>query len=934
MKNNNLTKKEQVIKALKAVENNVSARVYFYNKISSKWLNDLVAEGVYKDLPGISYRGDYIDFNPWAEGAYLMRVSEDKPNEVNDVLLKLDTLSTDNADVLKMYIDVLLMIVKKSSQVVIDPHINKIINEKWIDKKYVGLLPYRIVDLIEYLISVNRVDLINLFAKELAVLKISSRKGITTDDVYRDIATVFPVHQFQDFTEKLASITSKDSTNIKDLLKILLNCLVEGIKLKQQIDNNDPNDLIDRSYIWRAAIEDNSEDRREDVLDLVINVIRDVFVNNISVLTKADIVEVLSDLPKYSLIRRFEYFVYSLKYEEFASEIEGFMRNDFNDYEVWYEYQQVLKKFYKSFNLKLRKFYLESIKNIPLLEESTLENPERYNIYRQARLIAPIKDLLSKVEQQKFKEVLKYDLGMPSDRFFIMRGGSVSDKSPIKQEILSEKSVEDVIDILKDFKSKHKDFDDNEPSYEGLADSFGLDIRQRPSEYFEKIELFLNKGIRPLYLSRMFWALRENIVHLKTMKWDIVLSFSKSLITLYEENNLPDFEPLRRSVYSGVDNEWKEAIKALISFVEDLIKFHSIPAKLEDQKNVLELIKLTLKAYDKHDHPDYSDEMDLFSLTINDTKGETLHLLFNFMIRIKKKDPIANEVMNYINELIEIETAPLANSVYGQYLPWIYDKSVDVFNKLVDKALPIDNPEVRYVAWESYLTNQMYHTTFKSLKEHYKKAIEEINNIPKRRYWAEPDERLAEHILIAHLYKIDGHEELFPLLMDKLSLKLREHLVDVVGRHYIEISNDFTPPTEESLKSYWEYVIKNYKYSDELQSFGWWVMKDRFDNDWMLDRLLETLEITDGKIEPDFRVLESFEELISDYPEKTLKAVKFIVDSKSNQNKHFILGDESIMKILQVGKTIKKTNIQKLILDIVNILLDMGEEKYRVITDS
>ena len=117
-----------------------------------------------------------------------------------------------------------------------------------------------------------------------------------------------------------------------------------------------------------------------------------------------------------------------------------------------------------------------------------------------------------------------------------------------------------------------------------------------------------------------------------------------------------------------------------------------------------------------------------------------------------------------------------------------------------------------------------------------------------------------------------------------------------------------------------------------LREFGWWVADGRFNDEWMLERLIETLHKTSGVIEVAFQVLAALSALASRHPMLCARALSLIVKSRSADR--LILGhNENIEGILSTLYSSADAHAIEVAESVIDHLTKLGFERYRSIPE-
>jgi hypothetical protein len=234
----------------------------------------------------------------------------------------------------------------------------------------------------------------------------------------------------------------------------------------------------------------------------------------------------------------------------------------------------------------------------------------------------------------------------------------------------------------------------------------------------------------------------------------------------------------------------------------------------------------------------------------------------------------------------------------------------------------------------------VFEEAYKLLRPLYELAVKDIRDgkIPKRRYWVDTTERLAEHAMIAYAFEVDvNNDPFYKHFFANVSGKCRGIAVSMAGRHFI--SRDGATPGEktpriEVLQEFWNWRLDQSDAPSELREFGWWTKLGKFNNEWMLERLLKTVEKTKGDINGEFIVMDTLKALAGEHPLQCGKILKQIYTSSNRRDRYAFLhtGElkDALIEILHsTDEEAKKTANE-----IVDYLLKLGFEDLRTLVDS
>lgn len=132
---------------------------------------------------------------------------------------------------------------------------------------------------------------------------------------------------------------------------------------------------------------------------------------------------------------------------------------------------------------------------------------------------------------------------------------------------------------------------------------------------------------------------------------------------------------------------------------------------------------------------------------------------------------------------------------------------------------------------------------------------------------------------------IELNSGLLALFYQKAPVALRAEVIDFIGR--VSKKDEKVPPeVRDRFVSLLEWRIKEVKENksdiQEFENIGWWLASEKFEDEWMLDRLLEILE--EGcELEGDHLVMERFVVLVRSFPLKVIKCLRYMVENDKKQ---------------------------------------------------
>ena len=234
--------------------------------------------------------------------------------------------------------------------------------------------------------------------------------------------------------------------------------------------------------------------------------------------------------------------------------------------------------------------------------------------------------------------------------------------------------------------------------------------------------------------------------------------------------------------------------------------------------------------------------------------------------RIKRGFDEMPKVREVLDFHLDPERDPVLaiRAVYGQWFPWLVLLDHVWVTTHVPNIFPLDESlkDLRDAAWETYIVFcEPYDNVFEVLRDEYGHAIERIGtSSTKRRQLANPDEHLAEHLMILYWrgkLALDEPDGLLARFYAKASDALCGHAFQTEGRRLRKAQETVPAEILDRLQALWERRLTVVQattpptsHAAELTSFGWWLASAKFDNAWALNQLTEVLKLV-GKVDAD-----------------------------------------------------------------------------------
>ncbi len=889
---------------------NTDAFAYFYDNAGSEWISYLMSN-------------DLLPFE-WEVGRYLIRMTDSAPEKVLEFIEK-----NQSEEGIHKLLDSLMKAVESMPPEIAEKAIPIIKQRKWLQSEYRSLGVHYIEDLFKKLVATkNLKPALSLF-EELSNVR-------ETDGSFRKKART--TSEDYGLSEVLKELKKLEPSELPPFIDVLKKRLEKMIRIESGKDYDD------HSTISRPSIGSSDHNwHHEGLDDLLIDSLRDSLIRYAEYLNEPSAVtdyleEVFGESPKFATLARIKLHVYRQIKSPLPEAVKSALKKYIYDRGVWHEYALLLQAVYPQLSPTEKKKIIGLVEHGP-----TDENDAKFAHRWRVRFYATISSHLPKAIQKKYQKEL--DLYAGKDPTFTSGKMEtwVGPESPVKEEDLAKKPLAEI--ISENFINWHpkEDFHFG-PSRSGLGQIFKNIASSRAEEFSAQAMLMADIRIRPVYIHNFLSAVLEVGKNGKIIDWTETLKLIQWIIGLAKDNKLPVFED-----GPGVDRyeiDWQEVLRQIARTIRDFLADNNTPFNESERSICFETIAYLAEHSDptiEHEEKYGGKNGDPFTMSINTVRGEAYHALFGYIFRVSRSDGknhIPPEAVPLLERGIDLslEHSLAVRSVYGRYLPWLIGYGEEWANTLLPKLLPINNPAQRYAVWETYLSNQVFEDVFKTFLPFYKKAVDELGKVNlEREFWADPFERLAQHIIIGYVNEVGIEAQtLAEYFFEKAPQEHKAIAISFAGRAFISREN-FSPgekiPKLTKLTKLWESRLKSKASTSELREFGWWVKKGAFKDKWMLEKLLETLELTQGGIEGDHVVLKTLNELAEAHPLLVVKCLNLIVRSTTNRDFTLQIYTPEIREALKKILTSKDSETIKLARKVVDHLLRLEFREYKNIED-
>jgi hypothetical protein len=859
---------------------------YFFSKLSNlRWLKPLYEGGFFNKAPQLITEGDQVIFPGWPATDFLLRISEIMPRDVMNIILNVQ--EADNFRVQSAFIDCALKMPSNIAREIVP------LAKKWIKTPYWNLLPDKIGELSIKLANENEIDA----AIETLEVLIDVQKTKTDKEGLTEKAIpLFNIWEYGQILKNVIPVILESKP--EETIIILSRKLLKAIT----IDHPGSDITRDRSYIWRPAIENDTE---REVKNLLVTSLRNSL-ESIGRKNKDIFLKCYSELGKsdFLIFRRLKIHLMRLFPELFKEDIEVNFANPIilEDINQWHENYHLLREQYSGLSIETKNKILNWIDKGPDLKDfeswykkeigigPTEKEKAARKEHWQLRYLTAIEVSLPAERRRKYdKLIAKYGKPKHPDFHYYIETEWVGSKSPLNKEEIEGMTISEIMDFIAKWEPE-RDFD--AASREGLGALLKESIAANYAEFVKISHLF--KDIHPIYAFNLFDALRELIKKDVTIDWGPIIDLIKDILIRPVTSEIPrDSDRLY---------DWQETKRVAADLLRcDLANNKAAPS-FKYRNEIFEIITLLLR--EREPDLDYEkkyagDNLDSFTCSINTIRGIALHDLFQYALWCSRNLILESDENKMVPEAVDLmerllipdyEPTQTLRAVFGENIPALFYLNKKWAKDKLEQIFPEDseNRHLWKAAWEAYITyNKIYNDVYSAMKKQYKAAINKLSS-PNISDLAK--ENLSEHLMIAYLWGMEGIEEgsLLELYYERAELKHRGHAIWFIGRE-LEYAEQWEEGRDKVIKRI-EILIKwrieeakkikgeaKLKSVEELSKYGLCFISDQLDKEWAINTLVEILEITDGKIELETQVIDELINYINAYPLLGLKAINLIV---------------------------------------------------------
>ncbi len=897
---------EQVTKAV-ALLGRPGQRRYFFDRLENPlWINPLKKKKFFDFPPSVmkDEAGKPSSFPQWPESRYLSRMATKAPDAVLEVILQIP--ETDNVSVHEDFIDAALAMPAYLAEKLVTKA------KQRIELPHPLFLPEKLGKLVEHLAKGSQGEAALELARSLLEVQPDPKAAekMVEDDSYRlppDPQARFDMWQYKEILEK--NIPELVAATGEKALNLLCDLLDSAIRLSQRDEK-----IEGAEDFWRPAIEDHEQNYPHELKDLLVSAVRDT-AERIAVADPSRITTLVAyfEQQRWRVFHRIALHLLRVSRQAdflFISE-RLTNRSLFDEWRLRHEYFLLLQERFTQLSLKDQQTILDWIDAGPPVYETrelseqrfsksfSPEEIERSDKYWRLQRLAPLHEVLPPEWKRRYKE-LTTELGEPEhpDLVVYAEGATWGPTSPKSADELRSMEIEELFDFLKNWRWSGNLL----MSPEGLGRELTALVASEPERFADHaVQL---QELDPTYVRAFLSGLRDAAKANLPFPWLPVLQLCQWVVA--QPREIPD----RKGQYTDLDPGWVWTRKAIATLFA--AGFESAPAIPFELRNATWAV-MKLLTGDPEPDQEYEaryggSNMDPATLSINTTRGDAMHAAVRYALWVRRnieKEPHGEERIKWgfeeipeVREVLETHLDPALDpslavrSVYGQWFPWLVLLDGKWATAHVPRIFPPEESfrDLRDAAWETYLVFcKPYDNVFEVLHNEYKRAVECIGAIPseRRRHLANPEERLAEHLLIFYergKLDLDDPKGLLSLFYEKAPAALRGHALTIEGQRLYRTTGEVPHEILDRLKILWERRLAAAQadahpetYTAELSAFGWWFVSAKFDA-WSLDQLIAVLKISPGMEIVEHLLYKRLTALAPAMPRKAVECLRLITE--------------------------------------------------------
>jgi len=856
---------DQVVALAARLEN----RTYLFDRLENpKWVAALDGRGFFADAPDPVPADEpgYVQFPPWPEGRYLVRMTPVAPFAVAEALKELPPSA--NSGVTRCLLECVQALPSERFQE-LAPQTAKWITDP-VSGVFFGYCAEEAAAAISRLMREGMVKQGLKAAKKLLSLK--PRPGDGEKDGRTWTRLPEPVGRLSDWAYEQA---------IKKMLPDLVDAAgIKGVELLSRLltvavnfnrHQDEPPDSDGHSVIWRPAIEDHSQNSDHGVRCVVVTAVRDAAVR-LGEVSEEDLQAVVEMLEAGTVLhRRIALHVLAVVAGGADLAAERIANRDiFEDYRLKHEYAELLRSRLGASPPEARSTFLDWVTASPDVdgfrrhhEERTGSVPtpedEAAHAERWKRnWLSIVACHLSGDEAEAYSELVAKHGEARHPDFLSWRTVRFGDGTPLATEDMDAMSADAVIDYLASWEPDEGAGWGLEPTMRGLGRTFERVVAGRAADFAAVANQL--EALDPTYVRSFLSGLETAVKAGVSVPWDQLIRLMASVLEhpFDHEEDTPENER---------DPGWSWTRGQAASLIQEGVadRDNRIPFELRQP------VWSVLKPLTHDPNPTPEDEtdvaghgsMDPFTESINTNRSKAMHAVMAYALWCRREldardigtgagFDLIPEVRAVLEEHLDPGSEPslAVRAVYGKWLPWLI---------LLDEAWTAANialivppaPELaafRDAAWNTYVGwCPPFDQVYDALAHEYEAAVERVPSEGTVDLAGDDraDAKLGEH-LVEFYWRGCPRPALLERWFERADDELAARVMHFLGMTLYNTEEDIDPAVLQRIQQLWDTRLEAIArdpeaHKSEADAFAYTFASAKLDDDWSLAGLEITL---------------------------------------------------------------------------------------------
>ena len=454
-------------------------------------------------------------------------------------------------------------------------------------------------------------------------------------------------------------------------------------------------------------------------------------------------------------------------------------------------------------------------------------------------------------------------------------------------------SIEDIFAFLKTWDS---------PSWHESPNTLGRYLSNlvaaNPQRFAQSAIVF--KGLEATYVHAVIGGLWEAVKNERAFDWEPVLELCQWVVA--QPYEIPGRDP--NSFDDHKDPHWGWSFKAVADLLQIGLAKGEALIPYSFRSSVWKMIEALTKDPEPTTEYEAKHQSSPTDGSISTTRGAAMHAVIAYARWVRgnfeeclgfewRGFDAVPEVRMVLEHHLDLSQDPALaiRAVYGQHIPELDYLDHDWTSEHLPCIFPHEEASKDYwnAAWDPFIRfARPIASVFLQLEDEYRHAIGQLGS--------EKDEdaadswalhRLADELMYFYWrgeLGLDDTNGLLSFFYEKAPGSLRAKGLESVGRRLRNEEEDVNEEVIQRLRRLWESRLRDAgeandksPYEKELAAFGWWFASGRFDDNWAIEKLIESIEVG-GNVDDRSAVVERLATLTPTMPISVARALRLIVE--------------------------------------------------------